>query len=192
MIFEKYSDIPKLTELGFKVVKCPDPTWEYIRSYYDDNKVNQINEEFEGKDQFIKGSGSSTLITITDEFRNKVHNDLYDLHKEFCNHNIEKSYVYGIRSYKRGVVLETHKDRVETHHIASIICVDKDLRCGCSNKEFGDDWGLDIEDHNGKWHKIYLEVGEMIMYESAACQHGRLSPFEGTYFNNLFVHYKLV
>ena len=79
MIFEKYSDIPKLTELGFKVVKCPNPTWEYISSYYDDNKVNQINEEFEGKDQYIKGSGSSTLITITDEFRNKVHNDLYDL-----------------------------------------------------------------------------------------------------------------
>ena len=43
MIFEKYSDIPKLTELGFKVIKCPDSTWEYISSYYDDNKVNQIN-----------------------------------------------------------------------------------------------------------------------------------------------------
>ena len=53
------------------------------------------------------------------------------------------------------------------------------------------DWPLDIQDHKGNWHKIYAEVGDMIMYESAVCEHGRTTPYEGEYFRNLFVHYKL-
>jgi len=50
------------------------------------------------------------------------------------NADIEPSFIYGIRSYKKGATLEKHYDRVETHHISSIIIVDKDLACGCKNK----------------------------------------------------------
>ncbi len=69
--------------------------------------------------------------------------------------------------------------------------MDKDLRCGCQHKEFGDDWALDIQDHNGNWNKVYANVGEMILYESARCAHGRVDSFQGTYFRNFYVHYQL-
>ena len=124
--------------------------------------------------------------------RTLIQNQLLKPHEDWVKEKLSPSFIYGIRSYKRGATLVEHKDRVETHHIASIIVVDKDLRCGCSHKEFGADWALDIQDHKGRWHKVYAEVGDMIIYESAACLHGRNEPYQGLYFNNLFVHYKLV
>ena len=36
------------------------------------------------------------------------------------------------------------------------------------------DWGLNITDHDGNNHIVYLEPGEMILYESAICEHGRI------------------
>ena len=84
-----------------------------------------------------------------------------------------------------------HRDRVETHHVSSIIMVDKDLRCGCQNKEFGNDWGLDIVDHNGEEHKVFMEPGDILLYESAVCLHGRRDSFEGNFYRNFYVHYKL-
>lgn len=192
MQYTSYDQIPKLTENGFEVVKCPKDVWDIIQKEYNSKKQNEVNEVFEGKDHYIKGSGLSHIINISSKVRNEIHEGLYQIHKDFCNHDIEKTFVYGIRSYKRGATLVEHKDRVETHHIASIIVVDKDLRCGCSHKEFGADWALDIQDHKGRWHKVYAEIGDMIIYESAACLHGRNEPYQGLYFNNLFVHYKLV
>lgn len=192
MEYTSYDQIPKLTENGFQVVKCPENIWNIIQEEYQTRKPYEADEVFEGKDTYIKGSGNTNLINISADVRDKIHDGLYQIHKDFCNHEIKKTYVYGIRSYKRGATLVEHKDRVETHHIASIIVVDKDLRCGCSHKEFGADWPLDIQDHKGRWHKVYAEIGDMIMYEAASCLHGRNEPFQGLYFNNLFVHYKLV
>ena len=192
MEYTSYDQIPKLTENGFQVVKCPENVWNIIQEEYQTRKPYEADEVFEGKDTYIKGSGNTNLINISADVRDKIHDGLYQIHKDFCNNEIKKTYVYGIRSYKRGATLVEHKDRVETHHIASIIVVDKDLRCGCSHKEFGADWPLDIQDHKGRWHKVYAEIGDMIMYEAASCLHGRNEPFQGLYFNNLFVHYKLV
>jgi prolyl 4-hydroxylase len=192
MQYTSYEQIPKLTETGFKVIKCPDDVWNLIQKTYKSLKSTESDEQFQGKDVYIKGSGISHIIQMPLNVRNEIHQGLLELHKDFCKVDIEPSYVYGIRSYKRGATLTEHKDRVETHHIASIIVVDKDLRCGCRNKEFGDDWPLDIQDHKGNWHKIYAEPGDMIIYESAACSHARFEPFQGTYYNNLFVHYKFL
>jgi len=116
--------------------------------------------------------------------RATIHKELQPLHEEFCGVSIEPSFIYGIRSYTKGATLINHVDRVETHHISSIIIVDKDLRCGCQHKEFADDWPLDIQDHDGNWHKVYAEVGDIILYESAICEHGRQEPFGGEYFRN--------
>ena len=124
--------------------------------------------------------------------KNLIHNHLFPIHREFAGVNIVPSFVYGIRSYLRGATLTNHVDRVETHHVSSIIVVDKDLRCGCQNREFGDDWALDIQDHQGNWHKIYAEPGDMILYESAICQHGRVDSFQGNFYRNFYVHYKLI
>ena len=192
-VYTSKEQIPQLTEKGFKVVKVPAETWGLIKDAYEILKSKKTEEIFEGKESVIIGGGSDIysfehLTTI----RSLIHKQLQPMHEEFCGQQLEPTFIYGIRSYKKGATLIKHVDRVETHHISSIIIVDKDLRCGCGYKEFGDDWPLDIQDHKGEWHKVYAEPGEMILYESAICEHGRIEPFQGKSFDNFYVHYKLI
>jgi prolyl 4-hydroxylase len=192
-VYTSKEQIPKLTEKGFKIVKVPAESWGLIKDAYEILKNKKTEEVFEGKENVIIGGGSDIYsFEHLTSIRSLIHKQLQPIHEEFCGAKIEPSFIYGIRSYKKGATLIKHVDRVETHHISSIIIVDKDLRCGCSHKEFGEDWPLDIQDHNGEWHKVYAEPGEMILYESAICEHGRTEPFQGESFNNFYVHYKLI
>ena len=52
------------------------------------------------------------------------------------------------------------------------------------------DWPLTLIDHEGGKKKVYLKPGEMLLYESAKMPHGRQFPFNGDYFDNLFVHFR--
>lgn len=192
-VYTHKDQIPKLTEKGFKVVKCPETAWGLIQDAYNILKDKKTEEVFQGKESVIIGGGSDILsFEHLPSIRAAIHKELQPVHEEFCGVAIEPSFIYGIRSYTKGATLINHVDRVETHHISSIIIVDKDLRCGCKHKEFADDWPLDIQDHDGNWHKVYAEPGDMILYESAICEHGRQEPFGGEFFRNFFVHYKLV
>ena len=106
--------------------------------------------------------------------------ELYSLHADFANpYAIKPTTIYGIRSYKNGSILVNHRDRIETHHISSIICIDKK----CEK-----DWPLDFQTHDGKWEEIYLEPGDLLLYESAKCSHARKA-FQGDFFRNLFISY---
>jgi hypothetical protein len=39
-------------------------------------------------------------------------------------------------------------------------------------------------------HEIDLAAGTMVMYEGAACPHGRPTPMQGTSYTSLFLHYR--
>ena len=193
--FSSYDDVPRFTPTGFKVVKCPPEIWGLIKDSYELLKEKKEEEYFQGKDEVILGIGNTSDIFSfhhIPSIRDHIHKLLQPLHEEWSGQRLEPSVVYGIRSYNKGAVLIEHRDRIETHHIASIIIVDKDIRCGCKNKLNQEiDWPLNFQDHNGKRHRIFAEPGDMILYESIACRHGRIEPFQGNYFRNFYVHYKL-
>tara|TARA_R110000782_G_scaffold55710_5_gene117191 strand:- start:588 stop:1814 length:1227 start_codon:yes stop_codon:yes gene_type:complete len=200
--FTHKDQIPKFTKNGFEVIKCPQPTWNIIKDAYEILKDKVTPENFPGKENVIQGGGSELLsFDNVPSIRTLIHEQLLPVHRNWIANEmhdamkdplIEPSFVYGIRSYNRGATLSSHVDRVETHHISSIIIVDKDLACGCQNKPEADDWPLDVQGHDGEWYKIYAEPGDMIMYESAVCEHARFEPFGGTFFRNFYVHYKLI
>ena len=52
-------------------------------------------------------------------------------------------------------------------------------------------WPLTVIDHNGRKDKVYLEKGEMVLYESAKVMHGRQFYLDGDYYDNLFVHFTI-
>jgi prolyl 4-hydroxylase len=178
---------PKCDPVGFKVIKCPLDVWGLVQYGYEIGKKSKQEEVYAGKETHIKGNGvSSEILPIFDipEFRTMVHKFLQPIHENFAGgRKIIPTAIYGIRSYLKDSTLAMHVDRQETHHISSILIVDKDL--GGNN-----DWPLEIVDHSGKTHLIYADVGDLILYESAICSHGRPSPFTGNFFRNMFVHYK--
>ena len=50
-------------------------------------------------------------------------------------------------------------------------------------------WPLLVIDNQGNRRRINLDPGEMLLYESARMPHGRQIPFEGEFYDNLFVHF---
>jgi prolyl 4-hydroxylase len=187
--FSKSEDLPRLTELGFKVVKVPEKTFQLITEAYTLLKHTVKDENWEGITNFIHDNQGNAPVEIfsMDAFtriREIISQELQPLHEEFIGNKerLIPKWIYGIRSYKRGSVLVPHTDTFTTHHISSIVIVDKKV---------DRDWPIDIQDHLGRWHKVYAEVGEMILYESAINKHGRIEPFEGEYFRNFFLHYTL-
>ena len=71
--------------------------------------------------------------------------------------------------------------QVSTHVISAILNVGQDVI---------DDWPLQILDHAGRMHEVVMAAGEMVLYESAKNVHGRLRPFNGNFFDNMFVHFR--
>ena len=191
IIVDSDSPIPKLTPNGFSLQKCPPKMWNLIQECYSLLKIKEQKEEFEGKDHYIPGDTTMLSFDNLPTVKEILHQELLPVHKDFCGADITPSFIYGIRSYQKGSSLTEHVDRIETHHISSIIIVDKDLTCGCQNKKYADDWPLDIKGHDGEWYKVYAQPGDMILYESALCEHARKEPFGGKYFRNFYIHYKL-
>lgn len=188
-VFSKSEDLPRLSELGFKVVRVPEKTFQLITEAYNLLKPTIREESWNGITDFIHDSQGNAPVDILsmDAFtriREIIAEELQPIHEEFIGNKerLVPKWIYGIRSYKRGAILEPHTDTLVTHHISSIIIVDKKV---------DRDWPLDIQDHLGRWHKVYAEPGDMILYESATNRHGRTEPFEGEYFRNFFLHYTL-
>lgn len=93
---------------------------------------------------------------------------------------LEPTWGYGIRSYGRGCLLHLHRDRIDTHVISCIVHV----------QDRSDvPWPLDFIDHEGQHHRVFFEPGTVLFYESL-CPHGRLVPFQGEYYRNLYFHWR--
>ena len=100
--------------------------------------------------------------------------------KQETNLDLLPTYSYA-RVYKKGDVLERHKDRPSCE-------VSTTLNLG------GDPWPIYIdgtggEDNNGE--KVSLEVGDMLVYSGCELEHWR-EPFEGDICGQVFLHYNHV
>ena len=94
---------------------------------------------------------------------------------------LEFGQMYGIRRYRRGASLALHVDKLISHVVSAIMQIDQSV---------DEDWPLLLVDHSGQKVKVNLRPGEMLFYESAKILHGRQIPLNGTYFDNLFIHFK--
>ena len=93
---------------------------------------------------------------------------------------LEPTWGYGIRSYGRGCRLHLHRDRIDTHVISCIVHVEDRSDVP---------WPLDFIDHDGRHHQLVFEPGTVLFYESL-CPHGRVVPFQGEYYRNLYFHWR--
>ena len=57
------------------------------------------------------------------------------------------------------------------------------------DQKVNEDWPLMAIDFQDRKRKIFLKPGEMLLYEGATIPHGRMKPFDGDFYDNLFVHF---
>lgn len=186
-LFKTWEDLPKLTKNGFSVIDCPAEIWTKILAVYKLAKENPHIERFPGKREIIKGGDPNWnseiyRLDFYPSLSEEIHSLLQPIHEEWVGRELTKQNIYGIRSYLPDSSLVMHRDIVHTHHVSSIIHVaDSSLK----------PWPLHIEDHEGREHLVYTKPGQIILYESATCLHGRPTPFEGQHYRNFYVHYRL-
>jgi hypothetical protein len=173
------SDLQKITRAtkkGFQVVDVPPAVFSVLSAFYDRSQLKE--ESYPGKENYSKEVSYVQDINQHPEMINFIKKTMLDIHEEWCGRKLKPAVVYGVRSYSNNTIFNAHFDRQDTHHVASSITLGKDAP-----------WNLNIQDHDRQWWGVDVEPGQMIMFESGCCMHGRLDKYQGTYFDNLYTHF---
>ncbi|MFK7918851.1 MAG: 2OG-Fe(II) oxygenase [Ilumatobacter sp.] len=170
---------PSFTDIGFKKVATPPAVHRALRRAYDER---QQQRSMEAVDEAYLPTGAPEFIDI-DDIKGQFSLALQSLHEEWSGQELVPTAVYGLRVYNEGQTLLAHTDTLSTHVISSIVHI---------AHETHEPWPLWITDLHGIEHEVVLEEGEMLLYESARCPHGRPTPLDGSAYCSLFVHFRPV
>ena len=168
--------ITRATEKGFQILDVPPAVYSILMEFYDRSKFQE--ENYPGKEAYSK---QVSYLQDINQYKDKVDfikSAMLEIHEDWCGRTLSPAVVYGVRSYSNNTIFKAHFDRQDTHHVASSITLGKDAP-----------WNLNIQDHNNQWWGVDVEPGQMIMFESGCCIHGRLDKYQGTYFDNLYTHF---
>ena len=149
---------------------------------------------YENEHLFVKETEISEIIQNTtkilnfdnapDKLKATLINEIKKILSKWIGYkaNLVHTSTYGIRQYLKGSSLEKHYDVKDTHIISAIIHLENDPLY---------DWPLYIEDHLFNKHNICMNYGDIILYESNTCLHGRPTKYLGNNHKNLYIHFKL-
>jgi Rps23 Pro-64 3,4-dihydroxylase Tpa1-like proline 4-hydroxylase len=169
--------LPALTADGFRVVTTPADVQERLAEVLAARAASAPDETTD--DHFLP-DGMPSFIDVG-ELGAWVIEELKSMHEQWYQAPLEPTAHYGLRVYREGQTLIRHNDRYETHVISSIVHVGADV---------DEPWPLVVEDREGQCHDVYLEPGQMLLYEGAKLPHGRPHPLRGRYYASLFLHYR--
>jgi hypothetical protein len=116
-------------------------------------------------------------------FRFRILEYMTPVLEAWANSTLEHTSTYGIRIYQRGSMLLDHIDRHSTHIISAVVQVDQDCDEG---------WPLTAEGEDGTRYEVYLQPGEMVLYEGARIFHGRTRISQCNEMANFFSHFRPV
>jgi hypothetical protein len=150
---------------------------QVARTLFDKNYISQFETLFGvWNDQQVPETYSHYADIVMEILLLKVH----PLMRKVTNLKLTPNYSYA-RIYKKGDVLERHKDRFSCE-------ISTTLNLG------GDLWPIYLEpsgEKNKKGIKIILNPGDMLIYKGNELEHWR-EPFEGDHCAQVFLHYNNV
>lgn len=178
--------MPVYTHLGYEKRRLPKRLAKALKAFYNNNQSAMKQEIYdEGLKNFLYTSKGVTdicpakILELDDDMKNRLKSELLDMLEGWSGQALEWTSIYGIRNYQRDAVLKMHTDVYKTHIVSFIINV---------FQEVDEDWPLVFIDHYGQKQEIIIKPGEIVLYESARCYHGRPKPFKGDNFANIFGH----
>lgn len=176
--------LPIFHPVGFEKISLRLPCIDAIKQWMMEHSDEFVNEIVKNID--LETNMRSKYLDITKapkEIVSELQNEFQTILTRWIGYKAELSHVatYGIRDYLRGSILENHYDKINIHVISAIIHLDD-----TSDKP----WELYIEDHSFRPHQITMKYGDVVLYESTTCLHGRPTPFEGESHRNMYIHFK--
>jgi hypothetical protein len=169
---------PNYTEFGWALTRGPTYLWESLNHTLADALPTAEEEEHEGA---IDTKLRPLFIELPTTVKEQVLQQVQPILEAWSGVELVPSTAYGLRVYRNNSKLYMHVDRTDTHVISAIFHV--------NHNEKSQPWPLVIEDFVGHTNEVMLEAGDLLMYESAKCLHGRPRRFDGEWYTSIFVHY---
>ncbi|TRY80418.1 hypothetical protein TCAL_04809 [Tigriopus californicus] len=94
--------------------------------------------------------------------------------------NLTPALVSGMRRYLNDSFLSTHIDNTGVYDMGIVMQLGQDL---------DEPWPLILHDSDGSRMDVYLEEGEMVLFEKTRVPHGRNKRMRGRYFDIMTVNY---
>lgn len=133
-------------------------------------------------------TGDQSLIGLDGALNSDITKEVRKLVAKWAGmkpHEIEPTSTYGVRNYWKGSTLKTHVDRVSTHILSAVYCVD------ASYPEGAERWPIETDpDLTGRHVSTEVKPGELFFYESAKLVHGRPKVLKGDYSAHMFIHFR--
>eukprot|EP00931_Biecheleriopsis_adriatica_P058017 TRINITY_DN34467_c0_g1_i2.p1 TRINITY_DN34467_c0_g1~~TRINITY_DN34467_c0_g1_i2.p1 ORF type:complete len:233 (-),score=37.66 TRINITY_DN34467_c0_g1_i2:48-746(-) len=184
------------SKTGHEVAPIDAALMEELRAFWLEKRLTHSRPENHPKmDAALSGCQSNTwILGLPEDLREKVRAMVQPALAKWIGVNTEDMElinIHGIRMYMEGAVLHMHVDRRTTHAVSAILEVGH-LEYGRPDTDWDrpEQWPLEIADHNGTRVHVASKAGQLIMYESATCPHGRPTPFPGREFANIFAHFR--
>merc|ERR1712080_266500 len=175
--------VPNITEEGFLKTAIPKDLLKAIKD--DMDEAAAVPEACPGSAHLnCRSSAPGEMVQMLEagaEVKEMMEEVLRPMAEEWAGIELVMSRIYGVRRYRRGATLALHLDRLSTHVVSIILNIDQDV---------DQDWPLMILDHQGDPHKVVMDKGQMVFYESARLPHGRMEPLHGEHYDNIFIHFK--
>ena len=177
------------THIGFKKTKLSDETWNMLKTFWAGVKAK---ENFPDSLRSEVWPEANTYVNhwFTDSkmhpLDNTLHSAVWDEIEQKMQEwiptasSFSRSSLYGVRVYREGHMLAPHVDR-DPLISSAIINIDQEVT---------EPWPLEVIGHDGLAHNITISPGEVILYESHSVIHGRPFALKGSYYANVFVHFK--
>eukprot|EP00927_Polykrikos_kofoidii_P006834 TRINITY_DN12772_c0_g1_i2.p1 TRINITY_DN12772_c0_g1~~TRINITY_DN12772_c0_g1_i2.p1 ORF type:complete len:308 (+),score=36.41 TRINITY_DN12772_c0_g1_i2:68-991(+) len=115
------------------------------------------------------------------EFREQIAREMQTVLQWWTERPLHSEAVYGVRAYHRGSMLLNHVDAHHTHVASAVLQVAQEV-------DMDGGWPLEVVAETGSVYEVYLQPGEMVLYEGAKLMHGRPMRFRGDWFANIFAH----
>lgn len=177
---EQVRETPTFTEKGYNKMRMPAEIYKYLLEH-----VKSTDRTKEDSNNIFRRTSSGPppyLIQIQPEKKQWIFDTLKPILEEWSGlKGMVGTSAYGPREYRRGSSLRMHVDTGNTHIISAILHIDRE--------NMDKDWPLVIINREGKRENIYMEPGDMVLYESASLPHSREQPLEGDYYTNMFIHF---
>eukprot|EP00040_Diaphanoeca_grandis_P023058 m.124870 g.124870 ORF g.124870 m.124870 type:complete len:542 (+) comp29086_c0_seq6:334-1959(+) len=169
---------------GYLVMQMPARLKNLLSDWFENNR-NAIEKHEEIPYGFTNNDWLSMKKLNLDNYqdvRSQIVVEMRSILQWWCGLQLRHTSTYGLRIYRRGSVLTNHVDIMETHLASAVLQVAQTV-----DEDGG--WPLEVLLPNKTVGEVYLQPGEMVLYEGAWIRHGRPMRFKGDEFANIFTHF---
>jgi len=177
--------IPRVSHSrGFQVMNMTTKLRDSLLPWYEKSKLRARKQETVPGGYLNDNVVTMHLVDLSRDARasRSVDNEMSEILQWWTNRRLKPTSTFGVRVYRRGSTLLNHVDRKDSHIVSAVLQVAQDV-------DEDEGWPLEVLSGTKDCYEVYLQPGQMVLYEGARFKHGRPMVFRGDEFANLFVHY---